>query len=120
MKPAYSITYGNTPPVIKRGKLEPIQLALVQKMGNKKVTLVDNLHYYGIPASDVAQSLQKMAAASTTGMYSSCIHTYIRVRRSIPFCPRKEREGELSVLDRIYFCISFEVYKKNIPVQRHY
>lgn len=100
MKPAYSITYGNTPPVIKRGKLEPIQLALVQKMGNKKVTLVDNLHYYGIPASDVAQSLQKMAAASTTGMYSSCIHTYMYVGY-LSVRERKEKEKCLFLIESI-------------------
>lgn len=68
MKPAYSITHGSAAPIIKRGKLELVRLSLVQKMGNKKVTLVDNLEYYGIPAADVAQSLQKMAAASTTGL----------------------------------------------------
>ena len=66
MKPAYSITYGKGPPVIRRGKLYPVKLSLVQKMGNKKVTLVDNLECYGIPATDLAQSLQKLAAASTT------------------------------------------------------
>ena len=66
MKPAYSIRYGKGSPVICRGKLFPVRLSLVQKMGNKKVTLVDNLECYGIPASDLAQSLQKLAAASTT------------------------------------------------------
>ena len=66
MKPAYSITYGSSRPVVKRGKLEPVRLTLSQRTGNKKVTLVDNLHYYGIPPADVAQTLQKMAAASTT------------------------------------------------------
>ena len=71
MKPAYSITYGKGPPVIRRGKLYPVKLSLVQKMGNKKVTLVDNLECYGIPASDLAQSLQKLAAASTTCESSS-------------------------------------------------
>ncbi len=67
MKPAYSIIYGKAPPVVRRGNLEPVRLTLAQRTGNKKVTLIDNLDVYGIPASDVAHSLQKIAAASTTG-----------------------------------------------------
>ena len=68
MRPAYSITTGASRPVLKKGTLDPVRLSVVQKMGNKKVTLVDNLHLYGIPPADVAQSLQKVAAASTTSM----------------------------------------------------
>ena len=67
MKPAYSIAYGKGSPIIRRGKLEPVRLTLAQRMGNKKVTLVDNLDVYGIPATDVAHSLQRVAAASATG-----------------------------------------------------
>ncbi len=67
MKPAYSIKYGSAPAVIKRGKLDPVKLTLAQRMGNKKVTLIDNLEVYGIPANDLAQSMQKLAASSTTG-----------------------------------------------------
>ena len=69
MRRAYSITYGRGPPVVRRGNLEPVRLTLAQRMGNKKVTLIDNLEVYGIPAADVAHSLQKVAAASTTGTY---------------------------------------------------
>ena len=49
--------------------MEPVRLTLAQRTGNKKVTLIDNLNVYGIPASDVAHSLQKIAAASTTGVW---------------------------------------------------
>jgi len=73
MRPAYSITYGRGPPVVKRGNLEPVRLTLAQRTGNKKVTLIDNLEEYAIPASDVAHSLQKVAAASTTGV-CVCVH----------------------------------------------
>lgn len=43
-------------------------MTVVQRTGNKKVTLVDNLDLYGIPAEEVAHTLQRIAAASTTGM----------------------------------------------------
>ena len=78
MRPAYSITYGKAPPIIRRGTLEPVKLTLAQRTGNKKVTLVDNLEVYGIPASDVAHSLQKIAAASTTGMRSGNLVQYVQ------------------------------------------
>ena len=60
----------------RRGRLEPVRLTLVQRMGNKKVTLVDNLDMYGIPPTELAQTMQRVAAASSTGTvgraYSLC------------------------------------------------
>ena len=61
----------------RRGKLQPVQMTVVQRTGNKKVTLVDNLDLYGIPAEEVAHTLQRIAAASTTGMdkqYNWLVH----------------------------------------------
>ena len=52
---------------LRRGRLEPVHLTLVQRMGNKKVTLVDNLDMYGIPPMELAQTMQRVAAASSTG-----------------------------------------------------
>lgn len=48
-------------------------MTVMQRMGNKKVTLVENLEFYGIPSDKLAHTAQKLAAASTTGMYFSSI-----------------------------------------------
>ena len=49
-------------------------MTVVQRTGNKKVTLVDNLDLYGISAEEVAHMMKKIAAASTTG---NCFVVYI-------------------------------------------
>ena len=49
-------------------------MMVVQRTGNKKVTLVDNLGLYGIPADELAHTLQKVVAASTTGRF--LVHVY--------------------------------------------
>ena len=66
MKPAYSVSTGVSPPVARKGQLLPVQMTVVQRAGNKKVTLVHNLELYGIPAEELAHTVQRRAAASTT------------------------------------------------------
>ena len=53
----------------RKGQLQPVQMSVVQRTGNKKVTLVDNLDLYGISAVQLAHTIQRVAATSTTGIY---------------------------------------------------
>ena len=51
----------------RKGPLQPVLMTVMQRMGNKKVTVVENLEFYGIPAEKVGHIAQKLAAASTSG-----------------------------------------------------
>ena len=44
-------------------------MTIMQRTGNKKVTIVENVEFYGIPADKLAQTAQRMAAASATGTF---------------------------------------------------
>lgn len=66
MKPAYQIKFPGQAPVIKKGSLEPISLAVVQRASNKKVTLVHNLETYGVDPEAFAHTVQIGVAASTS------------------------------------------------------
>jgi translation initiation factor 2D len=66
MKPFHSVTHGGSKAVIRKGPIQPVLMTVMQRMGNKKVTLVENLEFYGIMAEKVAHTAQKLAAASTT------------------------------------------------------
>lgn len=66
MAPAARITRVGCVPVIRKGKLEPIELAVAKRSGNKKVTLVYNVHIYGIDEAEFAHQIQVGVAASTS------------------------------------------------------
>ena len=89
MRPGYSIQRGDDPPTyrlvlilkfnnpthhllilytVRRMKLEPVRLNVTTRTGNKRVTLVDNLEYFDISAVDIAHQVQRIAAASATGI----------------------------------------------------
>ena len=57
----------------RKGKLEPVKLTVALRTGNKKVTLVDNLEMYFISPTELAHTIQKVVAASSTGNAVSCI-----------------------------------------------
>lgn len=74
MRPCYTVSsdsYDNGPKsfhqdnVIK-GKLEPINMVIQRRSGNKKVTLVDNLEVYGINVSTFSKECQRALSVSTT------------------------------------------------------
>lgn len=48
-------------------------MTVVQRTGNKKVTLVDNLDLYGIPPEQLARTVQRIAATSTSGTTYVCM-----------------------------------------------
>ncbi len=52
--------------VMKKGKLDPIEMTVATRSGNKKVTLVHNLELYGIDPADFAHRCQTGVAASTS------------------------------------------------------
>jgi len=58
---------GNTTKtVVQKGKLEPVEMILGTRSGNKKVTLIHNLDIYGIDMNEFAHKCQDGVAASTT------------------------------------------------------
>ncbi|XP_066929869.1 eukaryotic translation initiation factor 2D-like [Clytia hemisphaerica] len=65
MNPCCEIAIPGEKPIIRKGKMECIEVTTEKRMGNKKVTLVKNLDQYGIDLKDFAQELQQMAASST-------------------------------------------------------
>nr|XP_045587140.1 eukaryotic translation initiation factor 2D-like isoform X1 [Procambarus clarkii]XP_045587141.1 eukaryotic translation initiation factor 2D-like isoform X1 [Procambarus clarkii] len=66
MAPAVRITRQGSVPVIRKGKLELIELAVAKRSGNKKVTLVYNASLYGIDEAEFAHQIQVGVAASTS------------------------------------------------------
>lgn len=66
MQPAYQVTFPGQEPIMKKGKICPIDITLAQRASNKKVTVVRNLEVYGLDPSSVAAILQQRCQASTT------------------------------------------------------
>lgn len=66
MSPAVRISREGAVPIIRKGKLEPIEIAVAKRTGNKKVTLVYNVSMYGIDESEFAHQVQVGVAASTS------------------------------------------------------
>lgn len=64
MQASVAISVGDNPPIIKKGKLEPIKLTTALRSSNKKVTLVDNLEDFGIDVRVFARLVQKAVACS--------------------------------------------------------
>ncbi len=69
MSQGYSMRFpgmSNSMVVVKKGKLDPIELTVGTRSGNKKVTLVHNLELFGIDPSEFAHRCQTGVAASTS------------------------------------------------------
>ncbi|XP_034866064.1 eukaryotic translation initiation factor 2D isoform X4 [Mirounga angustirostris] len=65
LQPAYQVTFPGQEPVMKKGKICPIDITLAQRASNKKVTVVRNLEAYGLDPYAVAAVLQQRCQAST-------------------------------------------------------
>ncbi|EDO45078.1 predicted protein, partial [Nematostella vectensis] len=65
MNSCYKVTLPGQDPIIKKGKIDPLEIKIEQRMGNKKVTLVRNLDAYGIDPQKFAHNIQLKAACST-------------------------------------------------------
>ncbi|CAK6439711.1 unnamed protein product [Pipistrellus nathusii] len=66
LQPAYQVTFPGQEPIVKKGKICPIDITLAQRTYNKKVTVVRNLEAYGLDPCTVAAKLQQRCQASTT------------------------------------------------------
>ncbi|XP_047608742.1 eukaryotic translation initiation factor 2D isoform X2 [Phacochoerus africanus] len=66
LQPAYRVTFPGQEPIVKKGKICPIDITLAQRASNKKVTVVRNLEAYGLDPYSVAAILQQRCQASTT------------------------------------------------------
>ncbi|XP_006834126.1 PREDICTED: eukaryotic translation initiation factor 2D isoform X1 [Chrysochloris asiatica] len=66
LQPAYQVVFPGQEPIVKKGKICPIDITLAQRASNKKVTVVRNLEAYGLDPSSVAAILQQRCQASTT------------------------------------------------------
>ncbi|XP_036765688.2 eukaryotic translation initiation factor 2D isoform X5 [Manis pentadactyla] len=66
LQPAYQVTFSGQEPIVKKGKVWPIDITLAQRASNKKVTVVRNLEAYGLDPCSVAAVLQQRCQASTT------------------------------------------------------
>nr|KAF6290564.1 eukaryotic translation initiation factor 2D [Myotis myotis] len=66
LQPAYQVTFPGQEPIVKKGKICPIDITLAQRASNKKVTVVRNLEAYGLDPCTVAATLQQRCQASTT------------------------------------------------------
>uniref|UniRef100_A0A8C8Z2G3 Eukaryotic translation initiation factor 2D n=1 Tax=Prolemur simus TaxID=1328070 RepID=A0A8C8Z2G3_PROSS len=66
LQPAYQVTFPGQEPIVKKGKIYPIDITLAQRASNKKVTVVRNLETYGLDPCSVAAILQQRCQASTT------------------------------------------------------
>ncbi|CAG5119335.1 unnamed protein product [Candidula unifasciata] len=64
MQAGIAISAGSDPPVIKKGKLDPIKLEVSMRASSKKVTIVDNLEDYGIDVKAFSKLVQKSVACS--------------------------------------------------------
>ncbi|XP_006887995.1 PREDICTED: eukaryotic translation initiation factor 2D isoform X2 [Elephantulus edwardii] len=66
LQPAYQVTFPGQEPIVKKGKICPIDITLAQRASNKKVTIIRNLEAYGLDPCSVATVLQQRCQASTT------------------------------------------------------
>lgn len=65
MKPCYKLVTADEEK-LEKGKIQPINIKVETRSGNKKVTLVDNLEVYGIRLSEFSKECQHGVATSTT------------------------------------------------------
>ncbi|CAH3156749.1 unnamed protein product [Pocillopora meandrina] len=66
MNNCHRITLPGQEPIVRKGKIESIEIKVEQRMGNKKVTLIRNLESYGIDPQEFAHNVQIKAASSTS------------------------------------------------------
>ncbi|RVE70725.1 hypothetical protein OJAV_G00067130 [Oryzias javanicus] len=65
MNECYQLVFPGRAPVIKKGRVEPIDISVASRGSNKKVTLIKNLEVYGLDPAVIASSLQHRVQAST-------------------------------------------------------
>eukprot|EP00079_Xenopus_tropicalis_P022271 XP_012814109.1 PREDICTED: eukaryotic translation initiation factor 2D isoform X3 [Xenopus tropicalis] len=66
MQHSHQVTFPGRPPIIRKGNIDPIDISVVQRASNKKVTMIKNLELYGLDPSSVGSMLQQRVQASST------------------------------------------------------
>lgn len=66
MSRSYQMTFSGEKTVAHKGKLDPVDIHVGKRRGNKKVTLINNLELYGINIQEFARECQHGVAASTS------------------------------------------------------
>ncbi|KAM4701929.1 eukaryotic translation initiation factor 2D [Discoglossus pictus] len=66
MQHSYQVLFPGHSPVIRKGDIEPIDISVVQRGSNKKVTVIKNLELYGLDPTSVASVLQQRVQASAS------------------------------------------------------
>lgn len=65
MQECYQVEFPGQAPIIKKGRIEPIDISVASRGSNKKVTLIKNLEVYGLDPAVVATALQRRVQASS-------------------------------------------------------
>lgn len=65
MQECYEVVFPGQAPIKKKGRIEPIDIAVASRGSNKKVTLIKNLEVYGLDPAAVATALQHRVQASS-------------------------------------------------------
>uniref|UniRef100_A0A8B9T4J4 Eukaryotic translation initiation factor 2D n=1 Tax=Anas platyrhynchos TaxID=8839 RepID=A0A8B9T4J4_ANAPL len=66
LQPLHQVTFFGQEPIVRKGKIEPIDITIAQRSSNKKVTIIKNLELYGLDPQSVANILQQKVQASAT------------------------------------------------------
>ncbi|XP_067269364.1 eukaryotic translation initiation factor 2D [Pseudorasbora parva] len=64
MQPCHEVLVPGQPPVVKKGQMEPIDITVISRGSNKKVTVIKNLEAFGLDPAVVADTLQHQVQAS--------------------------------------------------------
>ncbi|XP_051913493.1 eukaryotic translation initiation factor 2D isoform X3 [Hippocampus zosterae] len=65
MQECYQIVFPGQTPLVKKGRIEPIDVSVASRGSNKKVTVIKNLEVYALDPSAVATALQHRVQASS-------------------------------------------------------
>ncbi|KAL1021547.1 hypothetical protein UPYG_G00014640 [Umbra pygmaea] len=65
MQHCHQLVFPGQPPIVRRGHIEPIDISVVSRGSNKKVTLIKNLEVYGMDPVAVSVALQHRVQASS-------------------------------------------------------
>ncbi|XP_053562567.1 eukaryotic translation initiation factor 2D [Bombina bombina] len=66
MQHSYQVLFPGQSPIIRKGNIEPVEINVLQRGSNKKVTVIKNLELYGLDPSSFANILQQRVQASAT------------------------------------------------------
>ncbi|XP_040193461.1 eukaryotic translation initiation factor 2D isoform X1 [Rana temporaria] len=64
MQPSHRVSFPGSSPVVRKGNIEAIDVAVAQRGSNKKVTIIKNLELYGLDPVSVGSLLQQRVQAS--------------------------------------------------------